>query len=122
MQLQLSCNSIDVLPDEIGNLIKLKKLSLAENELKALPSTMSKMKDLAVLDVSQNQIRELPRELSMWNRMLLQGHLCSFLLIHIHLLFPSTLRHSMIICRIPAQMMCEKKAGLLIAHKYMLGT
>lgn len=64
VHLNLSHNSIEVVPDELGNLENLKQLSLAANRLDYLPVTISRLINLSELDISTNCIKDLPEQIS----------------------------------------------------------
>ena len=56
----LTGNSIEKLPNSIGNLIKLRKCMLAGNKLKSLPDSMRNCLNLELIRISSNQIDEFP--------------------------------------------------------------
>lgn len=58
--LDISRNSLDWIPEEIGELSRLRHLDLSRNELRSLPDTMRHLRDLHTLDVSCNRLVALP--------------------------------------------------------------
>jgi len=67
-KLDLSSNSLKMLPETIANLVKLNELNLDDNALKSLPKSIGKLKQLKVLSLRRNQIRAtdpqpLPKDL-----------------------------------------------------------
>lgn len=61
--LWLDHNSLDSIPDEVGNIKFLIRLTLRGNNLQTVPSTLSKLKNLKVLWLDSNRISSLPEEL-----------------------------------------------------------
>ena len=59
-QLHLEGNRLTLLPDEIGQLVKLEQLILCRNALRALPEGVAALPALVLLDVSGNQLDALP--------------------------------------------------------------
>ena len=63
-ELDLTANTIEVLPEEIGELAEsLETLKLGRNMLTSLPGSIGGMQTLKVLEVYDNQLRRLPRSL-----------------------------------------------------------
>lgn len=63
-ELDLTANTIEVLPEEIGELAEsLEILKLGRNMLTSLPGSIGGMQTLKVLEVYDNQLRRLPRSL-----------------------------------------------------------
>ena len=60
-QLYLYGNSLEELPESIGNLPNLQILDLAHNRLQNLPNTIGNLTSLNTLDLSHNQLSELPQ-------------------------------------------------------------
>ncbi|XP_063728261.1 E3 ubiquitin-protein ligase LRSAM1-like [Symsagittifera roscoffensis] len=60
MELDLSCNKLDWLPD-LSNMRSLQVLSIKDNRFMTLPETIPNLKSLRKLDISQNNIIELPK-------------------------------------------------------------
>jgi Leucine-rich repeat (LRR) protein len=56
-------NSISVLPEQIGNLTKLKTLILNTNKLTSLPNSITKLNNLEVLDLSINKDLDIVQQL-----------------------------------------------------------
>jgi Leucine-rich repeat (LRR) protein len=61
--LALDDNRLERLPDAIGALEALKKLTVARNALEQLPTSVRRLRCLELLDVSGNQLNGLPAEL-----------------------------------------------------------
>lgn len=61
--LDLSCNDLESLPEEIGNVRSLTHLLLDNNLLSSLPSSITKLTNLKSLNISFNKIEVLPIEL-----------------------------------------------------------
>jgi internalin A len=59
-ELDLRNRGVSRLPEEIGNLQKLKRLKLNGNQLKTVPKPLSKLVNLLSLDISHNQLTSLP--------------------------------------------------------------
>uniref|UniRef100_A0A8C6Q7Z6 Leucine-rich repeat-containing protein 7 n=1 Tax=Nothobranchius furzeri TaxID=105023 RepID=A0A8C6Q7Z6_NOTFU len=57
--MSLRSNKLEFLPDEIGQMTKLRVLNLSDNRLKNLPFSFTKLKDLAALWLSDNQSKAL---------------------------------------------------------------
>lgn len=55
-KLDLSKNELKELPEDFGNLTKLKYLDLYQNQLQHLPLSFSKLKDLKFLDLKDNPL------------------------------------------------------------------
>lgn len=53
-------NRLNFLPDEIGNLTKLRFLNVRKNNLISVPGSLGNLTDLQVLDLSKNKIATLP--------------------------------------------------------------
>ena len=62
--LVLDRNSLRSLPEEIGCLIQLRRISARHNKLQSLPDTLHKLPKLATLDVSHNALRALPQTIT----------------------------------------------------------
>ncbi|NP_001267856.1 leucine-rich repeat 1 [Hydra vulgaris] len=58
VQLDLSKNSLSELPEDFGKLFKLKKLDLLNNNISNLPLSFGKLKNLVWLDLKGNPIQE----------------------------------------------------------------
>ncbi|KFM63022.1 hypothetical protein X975_13772, partial [Stegodyphus mimosarum] len=56
----LSCNLIERLPEEIGSLTHLVKLDLSKNKITELPPSFGNLKNLEYLDLYANEIVDLP--------------------------------------------------------------
>lgn len=56
----LTDNSIQALPESLGNLERLQKLALAGNQLTHLPNSIARCKNLELLRISSNQLAEFP--------------------------------------------------------------
>ena len=61
--LDLSNNQLLTLPPEIGNLINITKLNLSNNQLLTFPSEIFNLINITNLDLSNNQLSELPLEI-----------------------------------------------------------
>lgn len=62
--LQLCCNSLTEVPQEICLLRRLETLSLSNNKLKSLPSTIGYLINLENLYLDRNKLSTLPRSIS----------------------------------------------------------
>jgi len=60
VDLTLSTNDLQVLPESLGNLEKLVTLKLEDNKLESLPSTLGKMADLEEVFAAENFLECLP--------------------------------------------------------------
>ena len=58
--LELCNQGLTSLPESIGYLTSLQKLSLRENSLLTLPEAISKLESLKILDLHNNQLTALP--------------------------------------------------------------
>jgi hypothetical protein len=56
----LTDNSIQALPESLGDLERLQKLALAGNQLTHLPNSIARCKNLELLRISSNQLAEFP--------------------------------------------------------------
>ncbi len=61
--LNLSGGNCPILPPEIGELVLLRTMSLANNKIYDLPPEIGNLKSLNQLNIKQNLIRKLPREI-----------------------------------------------------------
>ncbi|KAJ1905078.1 hypothetical protein LPJ81_002123 [Coemansia sp. IMI 209127] len=59
-QINLSNNTLTVLPDEIGRLRQLQSIDLSRNKLKTLPPAVALWQHLHTMDVSNNCLADLP--------------------------------------------------------------
>ena len=55
----LDSNHLISLPSDIGQLVRLERLSVRNNALVSLPVTISQLQKLSLLDVSSNNLAEL---------------------------------------------------------------
>ena len=62
-KLDLSHNTIEIIPSEIGDLIKLKELIIRGTVIKKLPKEIGKLKGLLFLNISGNPIEDIPDEI-----------------------------------------------------------
>ncbi|KAJ3353806.1 hypothetical protein HDU83_006296 [Entophlyctis luteolus] len=62
--LEICCNSLSILPPEIGHLRNLQFLSVSRNKLRTLPETIASCTKLAHIDAADNLISFLPRSIS----------------------------------------------------------
>jgi uncharacterized protein (TIGR02996 family) len=62
--LQLSFNALKAVPDSIGKLVHLRKLDLCHNELTVLPDTVGKLRELRTLELTGNRLSHLPNAMS----------------------------------------------------------
>lgn len=60
----LDSNRLAELPEEIGSLTKLERLTAAQNALAALPGSFTALKSLAVLRLSKNKFSSIPEHLN----------------------------------------------------------
>jgi Leucine-rich repeat (LRR) protein len=61
--IDLSDCNLNNIPEDIGNLIKLKELNLSENNLVELPYSILNLENLEVLNISENNISTIYDEL-----------------------------------------------------------
>ncbi len=64
LDLDLSRQNLDELPDEIGELTNLQSLNLSRNQLTALPESLGNLTNLQALELSHTQLADLPEWLS----------------------------------------------------------
>ncbi|XWS74636.1 hypothetical protein CRYUN_Cryun01aG0015300 [Craigia yunnanensis] len=55
---------LDYVPEELGNLLHLRYLSLRDTKVKMLPKSIGKLHDLQTLDLKRSLVRELPTEVN----------------------------------------------------------
>lgn len=55
----LDDNVLDILPHQIGILMKLEELSVSKNKLKMLPLVLQKLLNLTIINVSENELLEV---------------------------------------------------------------
>ena len=60
---ELGYNSIELIPSELGQLIKLEKISLNDNELITLPCEIETCENLQEIDIVRNKLISLPRNI-----------------------------------------------------------
>ena len=60
LNLFLHKNQLNYIPESIGNLTKLKDLSLEWNQLNYIPESIGNLKSLKILKLTDNQLKELP--------------------------------------------------------------
>ncbi|MGE0669911.1 MAG: leucine-rich repeat domain-containing protein [Parachlamydiales bacterium] len=68
--LDLTENNIRYLPESIGNLLQLKKLTVCYNRLEVIPDSIGKLKHLEILDLTANSLRKIPASLCEANSLL----------------------------------------------------
>lgn len=68
--LSLSNNKLTSLPSTIGYLINLESLHLDRNKLTTLPRSFSGLKKLKVLSIAANEFSEIPRSVMLLNRLI----------------------------------------------------
>ncbi|TND09350.1 MAG: hypothetical protein FD123_1312 [Bacteroidetes bacterium] len=68
-ELMIENAGLSVLPGEIGNLKRLKKIELPGNKLEKLPAEIGNLKEVLLLNVSGNKISELPKELEQMTKL-----------------------------------------------------
>jgi Leucine-rich repeat (LRR) protein len=61
--LALDSNRLAELPEEIGSLSRLERLSASQNALIGLPPSIKNLKSLAVLRLSKNKFSSIPDQL-----------------------------------------------------------
>ena len=61
-ELCLNVNCLSSLPQNIGNLSGLVRISLSHNKLKSIPSSIGSLSNLEDIDVSYNKITDIPSE------------------------------------------------------------
>nr|GMD35821.1 plant intracellular Ras-group-related LRR protein 7 [Ipomoea batatas] len=59
----LDKNRMTTLPDELGQLVKLERLSVSSNSLVSLPGTIGSLRNLVLLNVSSNNLKILPESI-----------------------------------------------------------
>ena len=64
VSLSIGSNKIEVIPNEIARLTRLRQLVLFGNRITVLPSDMDKLGSLEILTVSQNAIERFPANLA----------------------------------------------------------
>ncbi|KAJ3241026.1 hypothetical protein HDU81_002196 [Chytriomyces hyalinus] len=69
VELELCCNSIDLLPPEIGHLKNLTRIILSKNNLETLPTTIGACTKLKEVACAANKITHLPRTLGALKRL-----------------------------------------------------
>lgn len=68
--LDLSGQKLDSFPDEIFNLIYLKKLNLADNQISFLPPEINRLTNLEEFNMENNQLSgTLPAEIGAWKKL-----------------------------------------------------
>lgn len=60
----LDSNHLVELPEAIGELVKLERLSACQNALVSLPASISRLKSLTVLKLTNNKFSAIPDQLS----------------------------------------------------------
>lgn len=80
-KLSLAGNNLTSLPESIGDLKNLKKLFLNENHLTSLPENIGNLKNLEQFDISQNQLANLSENIggltNLWHLELTDNNLIS---------------------------------------------
>lgn len=51
------------MPDELGQLVKLERLSVSSNLLMSLPETIGRLQNLVLLDISNNKLKFFPESI-----------------------------------------------------------
>jgi Leucine-rich repeat (LRR) protein len=62
-ELKASGKGLQVLPESIGNLVKLRYLELNDNQLQSLPESIGNLVNLKVLWLSHNRLQSLPESI-----------------------------------------------------------
>jgi len=62
VEFDASNNNLFILPEDIGKLTNLKKLSLNNNKLETLPKSIRQLRQLQILDLRNNVLTLLPPE------------------------------------------------------------
>ncbi|XP_078605137.1 leucine-rich repeat-containing protein 28-like [Branchiostoma floridae x Branchiostoma japonicum] len=70
VELYLHSNNLVALPDEIGNLLRLKSLDVSCNNLQVLTPAVGRLQVLQTLHLANNDISELPAELGQLKKLL----------------------------------------------------
>lgn len=60
MSLDLSFNHLQSIPEEIGNLRRLKRLNCENNEIEKLPESLGRLRALKILKLNRNRLTALP--------------------------------------------------------------
>lgn len=60
LNLNVSCNQLVFLPDNIGDMVQLEKLRMDQNQLRVLPVTIGACTSLTVLSLTCNQLFHIP--------------------------------------------------------------
>ena len=100
LELDLSSNDIETLPDEICLLVNLKKLKLEGNRLTRLPAHMPALYKLEKLYLNDNELRELPIDMANMTGLKVRkshGFLTSTLVLFAQIIGSTRLLHNAII-------------------------
>ena len=63
-ELDISGANITRVPDEIGNMVQLERLTLSENKIESLPETIGLLTNLRTLFLFHNRLQSLPQSLN----------------------------------------------------------
>lgn len=70
LSLDISCNRLTVLPQNIGNLVSLKILNISNNQLAELPDSLKKCTELQALCMAKNYLKSLPEKIGNFKALL----------------------------------------------------
>lgn len=62
--IEINRGTIRVIPESIGNLTRLQRLTLENNDIEVIPATIANCVSLKSLELENNNISEIPEE--MW--------------------------------------------------------
>jgi hypothetical protein len=68
--IELGCNRLTTLPDELFTLPRLRRLGLGNNRIDTLPTSMTQLQELMSLDLSENRLERLPESIGSLSRLM----------------------------------------------------
>jgi internalin A len=68
--IELGCNRLTTLPDELFTLSRLRRLGLGNNRIDTLPTSLTQLRELVSLDLSENRLERLPESIGSLSRLI----------------------------------------------------
>jgi Leucine-rich repeat (LRR) protein len=63
-ELELNGKQLQILPESIGQLTNLRRITLVSDKIESLPKQIGQLTNLEILQVGDNQLKTIPEEIS----------------------------------------------------------